>query len=133
VFSKGAQLHCRRGDQTSTVRILAAREHKGRLLLRIEGVEDADAAIAYTGATFFAPREVLDVASDEYLDVDLIGCRLAGPNGEDYGAVDDVEHYPASDMLVVGGKMVPMVRAIVLEIDVAAKRIVIDPPAGLLE
>ncbi len=36
-------------------------------------------------------------------------------------------------MLVVGERMVPMVRAIVRSIDIGAKRIVVDPPAGVLE
>ena len=46
---------------------------------------------------------------------------------------ESVEHFPGSDMLVVRGAMVPMVRAIVAEIDLPGKRIVIDPPEGLLE
>ena len=36
-------------------------------------------------------------------------------------------------MLIVGETMVPMVAAIVREIDIAARRIVIDPPAGLFD
>ena len=46
--------------------------------------------------------------------------------------VERVEHYPASDMLVVEGHMVPMVRAIVREIELARGESSIDPPAGLL-
>ena len=56
---------------------------------------------------------------------------LPGVDGKEYGAVDAVEHYPASDMLVVAGTLVPMVAAIVHDINLAARRIVVDPPAGL--
>jgi ribosomal 30S subunit maturation factor RimM len=47
--------------------------------------------------------------------------------------VDSVAHYPASDMLVVGGVMVPMVSEFIRSIDVAARRIVIAPPEGLFD
>jgi len=132
-FSRGARLRCETREGSETVRIAAVRPHKDRLLIRIEGVDDANAAERYAGAVFYAGREKLDVNEGEYLDVDLIGCAVDGVDGRAYGPVESVLHYPASDMLVVGGRMVPMVRAIVLEIDIPAKRIVIDPPAGLLD
>ncbi len=109
------------------------REHGGRLLIGFEGVPDATAAQRYVGGVFYATREELDVADDEYLDVDLIGCTVAAVDGRVYGAVERVEHYPASDMLIVNGRMVPMVHVFIREIDVEAKRIVIDVPPGLLD
>jgi 16S rRNA processing protein RimM len=129
----GARLRCESRNGSSTVRISGVRPHKGRLLIRLEGVDDADAAEAYAGATLYAPREQLEVNEGEYLDVDLVGCSVAGIDGKEYGAVEAVEHYPASDMLVVHGRMIPMVRAIVRDIDMKARRILIDPPAGLLD
>jgi len=133
VVSAGAALRCVRGAQESTVRIQAVRPHKGRLLIRIEGVADADGAAAYAGALLYAPREAIALNEGEYLDDDLVGCNVVGPDGASYGTVERVEHYPASDMLVVGGAMVPMVRAIVTRVEPAQRRIVIDPPAGLIE
>ncbi len=133
VFSPGAELRCERHGAWSRLHVTGVRPHKGRLLVTADGVDTVDAAKAYAGAVLYAPRETLDVAADEYLDADLAGCRVFGVDGTDYGAVDAVEHYPSSDMLVVAGTMVPMVRAYVREIDVAQRRIVIDPPAGLFD
>ena len=55
-------------------------------------------------------------------------------SGEPVGRVADVEHH-GQDLLVIepGGVLVPFVAAIVPEVDVAAGRLVIDPPPGLLE
>lgn len=100
-------------------------------MIQIEGVEDADAAKAYAGALLHAPRDWIELEPGEYLDMDLVGCAVYGVDGTDYGPVEAVEHYPASDMLIVRGSMVPMVGACVSSIDIAARRIVIDPPAGL--
>ncbi|HEX3458981.1 MAG TPA: ribosome maturation factor RimM [Candidatus Baltobacteraceae bacterium] len=133
VFSAGARLTCGHGEQNATVRLASVRPHGARLLVRFEGVEDAGAAAEFAGSVLYAPRTSLDVAPDEYLDADLIGCSVQGGDGTEYGEVERVEHYPSSDMLVVGGKMVPMVRAIVISIDPHKKRIVIDPPEGLMD
>ena len=109
------------------------REHKGRLLLTIEGVDDADAAGALAGADFLAPREQLDIAEGEYLDDDLIGCELLDTAGTSIGRVSRVEHFPSSDMLIVNGKMVPLVHAFIRSIDIEGKRVVAELPEGLFE
>jgi 16S rRNA processing protein RimM len=133
VFSAGAELRCVCGEIESTVRVTAVRSHKNRLLVRLEGVTDPNAAEAYRDAVLYAPREQIALEAGEYLDADLIGCAVCGVDGRDYGSVERVEHYPASDMLIVGGKMVPMVAAFVRDIDMHARRIVLDPPPGLLD
>jgi 16S rRNA processing protein RimM len=127
------ELSSTRGDEVSVVRIGGVRPHKGRLLIRIEGIEDADAAQEYVGAVLYGMRDQVTLAEGEYLDEDLVGCAVYGADGRHYGNVERVEHFPASDMLVVDGAMVPMVGAIVTNIDLAARRIAIDPPAGLLD
>ncbi|HEY2475903.1 MAG TPA: ribosome maturation factor RimM [Candidatus Cybelea sp.] len=131
VLSPGAVLRCEMGDTSSSIRLREVRPHKNRLLVRIEGVDDATAAQAYAGASLYAPRESVTLAEGEYLDADLVGCSVIGTDHRPYGTVDRVEHYPGSDMLVVDGHFVPMVRAIVSRIDLPARCIVIDPPEGL--
>jgi len=133
VFSPGAVLQCRRGEVSSPVRLTSVRPHGARFLLRLEGVDDTDAASAYAGAVLLAARSDVALEAGEYLDDDLVGCSVYGLDETPYGTVDRVEHYPASDMLVVGGRLVPMVSAIVKAIDVATRRIVVDPPQGLLD
>lgn len=129
----GNVLECRRGEEVSQVRLSSVRAHGARLLIRLEGVEGPDAAIAYAGATLLAPRDSIELQPGEFLDADLAGCEVCGLDGTAYGSVERVLHYPASDMLVVNGRFVPMVAAIVRSIDVQGRRIVIDPPAGLLD
>jgi len=133
VFEPGAELGCMRGGARTTIRLAAVRSHGDRLLVRIAGVEDASSAQDFAGALLYASRDRLSVSEGEYLDDDLIGCAVIGEGGTAYGTVARVEHYPASDMLIVDGTMVPMVRSIVVEVDLAKRRIVIDPPLGLFE
>jgi 16S rRNA processing protein RimM len=116
------------------VTIESVREHKGRLLIALEEAQDATAAERFIGATFVASREELDVEPGEYLDVDLVGCTVVDTDGRAYGTVERVEHYPASDMLVVGGHLLPMVGAFIKTIDIKKREIVVDDlPHGLLD
>ncbi|MBV8196735.1 MAG: 16S rRNA processing protein RimM [Candidatus Eremiobacteraeota bacterium] len=133
LFAPGATLGCRRIGESSPIVLSAVRQHGGRLLISIEGIEDATSAQGYAGALLTTRRDAIALEPGEYLDDDLIGCELRGVDGRDYGVVDRVEHFPASDMLVVKGKMVPMVRAIVVKIALDRQTILIDPPAGLLD
>ena len=76
---------------------------------------------------------------DEFRDHELIGLSVRTCAGDPVGEVTDVLHY-GQDLLVVrrsdggdGESLVPFVRAIVPEVDVAAGVLVIDPPPGLLD
>ncbi len=125
------------------LRVRALRLHQGRPLVTFDGVEDANAALELVGATLFVDRAVVAMGEGEYFDDDLVGCALVDPAGTVVGHVVAVEHYPAQDVLLVGpdpfdklrtgGSMVPLVRAFVRAIDVAAKRIAVDLPPGLLD
>jgi 16S rRNA processing protein RimM len=133
VVCADAELRCVHSGGSQTVRLTSVRPHKNRLLIRLAGIDDANAAAEYVGSMLYAPRAAVALAEGEYLDDDLVGCAVLGTDGKAYGCVDRVEHYPSSDMLVVGAAMIPMVRAIVSEIDLKHQRILIDPPAGLFD
>jgi 16S rRNA processing protein RimM len=123
-------------DGTSrALRIRALRRHKGRPLVTFEGVDDANAAELLVGATLAIDRGAVQLAPDEYFDEDLVGCALVDAGGTALGDVVAVEHYPAQDVLLVGARraMVPLVRAFVKRVDVGAKRILVELPAGLLD
>jgi 16S rRNA processing protein RimM len=134
LFSPHTHLRLVLADASSQeVEVSAVREHKGRLLIRLRGVESANDAERYIGSTFYADRGRIELEKGEYLDIDLIGCTLYDSRDNMLGIVSAVEHYPSSDMLLVNGKLVPMIGAFIKSIDTRAKRIVVDLPAGLLD
>lgn len=133
LFVPGAVLRCEVEGESRSIVLKSEREHKGRLLLTLEDVTDANAATAYLGGIFFAPRDRLDVAPEEYLDTDLIGCAVVAADGKSYGLVESVEHHPANDTLIVAGRMLPMVGAFIQKIDLTHKHITVTIPPGLLD
>lgn len=112
--------------------------HSGRLLVTFDGVTDRNDAEALRGLLLEVDRD--DAASpddpEEFYDSALVGCAVITSTGLEVGTVTEVAHLPAQDLLVVEGALgevlVPFVAPIVPEVDVAARRIVIEPPPGLL-
>jgi 16S rRNA processing protein RimM len=102
-------------------------------LVRLPAIESANDAARYVGATLYAHRGEIELGPGEYLDADLVGCVLVDSSGRQLGSVSAVEHYPGSDMLVVNGKLVPMVSAFIKAVDLQRSRITVDIPPGLLD
>ena len=134
-FVPGAALWIGDGPGARAVRCRGSRRHHEKLLVAFDGVETPEAARAYTGAEVFAEAPPVELGDGEYLDADLVGLRLIDEAGVEIARVTGVVHYPAQDCLVVdpGGALVPLVKAFVRSIDVAAGTIATTLPEGLLD
>jgi 16S rRNA processing protein RimM len=120
--------------------VAAVRWHSGRLLLLVEGLHDRNGAEALRGAVLSAEVDDADAPEDpeEFFDHQLRGLSVVTVAGAVIGTVDDVIHLPSQDLLSVRREdgrevLVPFVAEIVPEIDVDARRVVVDLPPGLLE
>jgi 16S rRNA processing protein RimM len=116
--------------------IAASKEHSSRLLLHFEGVDDRTAAEALSGTLLVIPRaEAGSAGADAWWDHELIGLTVETADGTVLGEVADVIHAPAQDLLAVRlpeGReaLLPFVRALVPEVDMAGRRLVALPPEG---
>lgn len=120
--------------------IESATWHSGRLLLTFEGYPDRTAVEQLRGQLLSAERSEDEQPEepDEFYDSALVGCEVLTVDSTVVGVVREVAHLPAQDMLIVSTPddreiLVPFVAAMVPTVDVASRRIVIDPPAGLLD
>jgi 16S rRNA processing protein RimM len=116
--------------------VASARWHTGRLLVGFAGIADRNQAEDLRGIwlTLDSAEAGSSDDPDEFHDHELIGLAVVTVSGEPVGRVSDVRHQ-GQDLLVIepDDLLVPFVAAIVPEVDVAAGRLVIDPPPGLLE
>jgi 16S rRNA processing protein RimM len=101
------------------------------------GVGDRTAAESLTKAILWIDQDPAEAAEpDAWYDHQLVGLDVVR-DGAVVGVIDRLEHFPAQDLLVVkvGDRevLVPFVRAIVPEVDVERRRIVVTPPDGLFE
>jgi 16S rRNA processing protein RimM len=127
----------RRGDaEPETMRIEEARPQGGIWALKLEGISDRTAAEALVGAELLAAREELpDAGEGRHLWADLEGLEVVTAAGETVGRVAGLYETGAVDVLIVKGargeKLVPL--APYVTVDREARRIVVDPPDGLLD
>lgn len=128
----------RSGEERDFV-IDQAREHGGRLLVRLAGVDDRDTADALRGSVFVVDSADLPPIDepDTYYDHQLEGLRVRTTTGQDVGVVAEVLHTAAGELLAVrrdsGEALVPFVGAIVTSVSLDDGLIEIDPPEGLLD
>ena len=118
--------------------IETARHHNGRVLLTFDEVPDRTAAEGLRGVLLLADVESGGDTGDAWHTHELVGLRAETTTGALIGTLVDVQQGAAQDLLVVETtsgerRLVPFVAALVPEVDVAGGRVVLDPPAGLLE
>lgn len=112
---------------------------QGAFAARLTGVGSREAAEALKGLRLYAPRSRFPALDeDEYYHADLIGLTALDPGGEVLGQVRAVYDHGAGDVIEIDrpGKpdlLVPFTRAAVPTVDLAARRLVVDPPPGLLD
>jgi 16S rRNA processing protein RimM len=123
-LAPGSRLDSDRGE----LEVLTATAHQGRWIVAFRGIEDRNAAETYRNVVLRA--EPVEGDEDTLWVHELIGAEVFDLEGRSYGPVEAVEANPASDLLVLSGdRLVPLVF-------VKTKlpgRVVIDPPAGLLD
>lgn len=112
--------------------------HKGRVVLKFAGYDDANKAEELRDASLvIRPDELVELEEDEYFLFDLEGCEVVTMEGEALGKVVKVEDYGAAPLLVIRrqGKevLIPLTRDICPEVDTDHKRIVVKLPDGLLD
>ncbi len=106
------------------------RPQGSKMVAKLVGVDDRDAAFALRGSEVAVPRASLPPAGqNEYYWSDLVGLDVVNVQGDRLGSVDHVIEAGAHDVLVVRGereRLIPFVGQIVLEVSLAARCITVD-------
>jgi 16S rRNA processing protein RimM len=96
----------------------------------------ADAKELTHGEVLFPREELAPLEENEYFAQDLIGCDAFLNDGSKLGTIKAIERAGWYTLLAVSGKneyLIPLARSIVVEVDTVVRKVVIDPPDGLLE
>ena len=102
------------------VKLLSARVHKGFLIVKLEGVEDVNAAMALKGRTVFIDRADARLPKGAFFLQDIIGASVVDESGSEIGKLADVMETPASHVYVVKGEtehLIPAVPEFILSTD----------------
>lgn len=138
-FVPGLPLIWRRGENARSLVLETVRAHSGRLLMRFEGVGSIEDAAALAGGDLCVDEEdAVSPPEDFFYGHALEGWSCTDAQGSALGVVARLEQTAAGPLLEVrtpSGReiLVPFVRPILLRVEQETRRIVLDPPPGLLD
>jgi 16S rRNA processing protein RimM len=130
-----------KGDDWREMVVETAKLHNDVIVVKLEGIDDRDAAFACKGKQIAVPRDQLpEPEPNEYYWSDLIGLRVKNQQGVDFGLIEDVFETGANDVLVVKAEVIksetnkdkpqerllPFIASVVLEVDLKAKTMLVD-------
>jgi len=110
-----------------------------RVVLKFVGYDNIESAHGLVGFSFALPEdERVELPNDEFYDWELEGCSVETNDGAAVGRVSKILRTGGVELLVVEDEaqreqLIPMAEPIVVSIDISSKRILIDPPEGLLD
>jgi 16S rRNA processing protein RimM len=106
----------------------------GGVLMTLEGLSDRDRAEALKGRPVSVLRDAIALEPGEFLVADLVGCDVLDEGGAPVGRVKDIIH-GAQDILVIHDatheRLLPLVTELLVEVDTAARRVVVTLPEDL--
>ena len=137
-FKPGSVMYTSCGGEMGSVTIESARFHRGRPIIGLVGVDTMDAAEALAGRELRVITDTLQpLPPGSFYHHDLVGCAVETSGGEPVGSVMRVDGDAAASRLVVqsrGGEvLIPLADGICVVVDVAARKVVIEPIEGLLD
>ncbi|MCH8993553.1 MAG: 16S rRNA processing protein RimM [Chloroflexi bacterium] len=116
--------------------IRSSRPHRNALLVELEGIETESQALALRGALFEIPEEELPpLAEGQYYRFQLLGLDVVDREGQPLGRIEEVLETGANDVYIVrnaeGELLLPAIDAVVKEVDLSARRMVVELMEGL--
>ncbi len=134
-FRTGQVLLIGPADCTREYEIRDVRFHQGRPIVGLAGVDTMSDAEALAGSdVWLSEAQVPPLPEGTFYRHDLVGCEVHDTKGTRLGSVTGVEGaLDRSHLVVDEHMMIPLVGDIVRSVDIAARRVIVDPPAGLIE
>jgi 16S rRNA processing protein RimM len=126
------------GNRRITVKLEKHWFQKDRVILKLKGLDSIEASSALIGFDFAVPEaERVQLDEGSFYDWELEGCIVNTIAGKQVGTVTGVLATGGVPLLKVTDAereyLVPLAEAIITEVDIEKKRILIDPPEGLLD
>ncbi len=120
-------------DNTA-LKVVSARPHKGFAIVKVEGIDDINAAMCMKNKTVSISRGDAKLPKGGYFLQDIIGAEVVTEGGDTVGVLKDILETPASLIYIVSGEtehMIPAVPEFVLKTDAENSRITVRLIEGM--
>ncbi len=137
IFTELDRLYLDKGKKE--IKIDGARLQKNMVLLKINGVDDMDAAQSMRGKVLYLNRDDIELEEGEYFIQDLIGLKVIDADSQkEYGELIEVSETGANDVYHIkfadgSIKLIPAIKDVVIQTDIDENLMRIRPLAGLFD
>jgi 16S rRNA processing protein RimM len=118
------------------LKVESAKIHNDVLVVKLQGIDDRDAAVACKANKIAVPRALLPkLTGEEYYWSDLIGLSVKNLQDVDFGKIIDVFATGANDVIVVKSvakseqgveRLIPYITQNIIEVSLEAKTMLVD-------
>lgn len=118
-------------------KVLVARDTPQRgWIVQLEGIATRNDAETLQGKPVEIDRDALELGEGDVLLDDMIGCKVVLRDGTEWGVIAAIDLGPQDLLVIHAGeieRLLPLVDQFVVDVDVAAGVVTVDPPVGLPE
>ncbi|MDF2566567.1 MAG: rimM [Oscillospiraceae bacterium] len=126
--------------QKKRIEIERSRAQKNIVIMKIQGVDDIEQALALRNKIVYASREDMELEEGSYFIQDLIGIKVidADNSEKSYGTLTDVLQTGANDVYQITDEnkkevLIPAIADVVIKTDLENNQMVIRPLKGLFD
>ena len=125
------------GEDHRSIDVQHTRLHRGRVLVKFDGIDNRTQAGSLVGLTLYVPEsEAVRLPSGSYFWHQIIGLRVVTTDGLELGTIVDILETGSNDVYVVEGErgevLIPSTREVVRSIDVDGGVVTVELLEGLL-
>ncbi len=119
-------------DDWRELAVKEAKTHNDVLVVKLQGIDDRDAAFACKGKQIAVPRALLPkLETEEYYWSDLIGLTVKNQQGVDFGKITDVFATGANDVVVAKSedgieRLIPYIASVIIDVSLDTKTMLVD-------
>jgi len=138
LFKPGGSILVRESGGQQKIRTIKwVKPHTGTALISFKGINERSRAEALIGAELFIPKaELPELEEDTHFWFDLIGMAVYTTEDKYLGRIESIIETGSNDVYVAqNGKkevLIPALESVVLDVDVKAKRMLVELPEGLI-
>ncbi len=134
----GLQVYLEKAKGQALYEVESSKPHKNQLLIKLRGIDHIEAAKPLIGATLQVDTSALAALEPgQYYQYQVVGFDVVDTNGKAIGKLIATLKSAGGDLYVVQGAekehLIPAVKEIVEKVDFDEKKVIVNPPDGLLD
>jgi len=133
---RGLEVTLQKGEKERSLKIEDVKNLKGRLAIKLGGIDSEEDAMAWRGGDVLMEMdELAGLEANEYYHFQIEGAAVFEENGDYVGVVTAIDFSSANDVLTIktadGESLIPFIKSVIVSVDSKTKKIVVRRIEGL--